>query len=106
MLQKQVNALVVFHHATFVMAVVFLVLVVPATAAEKTDYTKLPGYVDFGAMEIFGDVEATVEVFLKGSLLVLAREAVADDTIWVHNPDYVAIIIVAAAAEGRDVVRG
>jgi hypothetical protein len=56
-----------------------LALVAPATAEEKTDYTKLPGYVDFGAMEIFGDVEATVEVFLKGSLLAMARAAVADE---------------------------
>jgi hypothetical protein len=50
-----------------------------AMAAPEQDYTKMPGYVDFGSMKVFGDVEATVEVFLKGSLLALAREAVADE---------------------------
>jgi hypothetical protein len=52
----------------------------PSTAgAEETDYSKLPGYVDFGAMGVFGDIESSVEVFLKGSLLVLVREAVKDE---------------------------
>ncbi|UCH85556.1 MAG: DUF4252 domain-containing protein [Candidatus Latescibacterota bacterium] len=50
-----------------------------AAAADKTDYTKMPGFVDFGAMDVFGEQEATVEVFLKGSLLAMAREAVGDD---------------------------
>jgi len=50
-----------------------------AGAESEQDYTKMPGYVDFDAMEIFGDVEASVEVFLKGSVLVLVREAVKDD---------------------------
>lgn len=60
-------------------AIACLVLIVPTATADKTDYTKMPGYVDFGAMEIFGDVEATVEVYLKGSLLAMARAAVADE---------------------------
>ncbi|MEJ2722500.1 MAG: DUF4252 domain-containing protein [bacterium] len=50
-----------------------------APAASEKDFSKMPGYVDFEAMKIFGDAEATVEVFLKGSLLTLAREAVADE---------------------------
>jgi len=62
-----------------VVFVAILALFGPVASAEKTDYTKLPGYVDFGAMEIFGDVEATVEVFLKGSLLAMARAAVAEE---------------------------
>jgi len=62
-----------------IIAVACLGLIVPTALAEKTDYTKMPGYVDFGAMQIFGEVEATVEVFLKGSLLAMARAAVADE---------------------------
>lgn len=49
----------------------------PLRAGSADDYTKLPGYVDFGAA--IDDVEATVEVYLKGSLLVIAREAVKND---------------------------
>ena len=49
----------------------------PAQAGSNEDYTKLPGYVDFGPA--LGDMEASVEVYLKGSLLVLAREAVKDE---------------------------
>jgi hypothetical protein len=50
----------------------------PASAASPDeDYKKLPGYVDFES--VVGDMEATVEVYLKGSLLVLAREAVKTD---------------------------
>jgi hypothetical protein len=48
-----------------------------ARAGSDKDVTKLPGYVDFGAA--VDDIEATVEVYLKGSLLVLAREAVKSD---------------------------
>ena len=49
----------------------------PAQAASEKDYTKQPGYVDFDP--ILGDMESSVEVYLKGSLLVLAREAVKDE---------------------------
>jgi hypothetical protein len=49
----------------------------PAQAASGKDYTKQPGYVDFDP--ILGDMESSVEVYLKGSLLVLAREAVKDE---------------------------
>jgi hypothetical protein len=53
-------------------------LTAPSTlAASDKDYTKQPGYVDFDA--ILGDMESSVEVYLKGSLLVLAREAVKDE---------------------------
>jgi hypothetical protein len=45
----------------------------PARAGSDEDYKNLPGYVDFAPM--LGDMEPTVEVYLKGSLLVLAREA-------------------------------
>jgi hypothetical protein len=48
-----------------------------AEAEAEKDYTKLPGYVDFG--QVLDGVEANVEVYLKGSLLVLAREAVKSD---------------------------
>ena len=54
-----------------------LVTPLPLHAGSNEEYTKLPGYVDFGLA--LGDMEATVEVYLKGSLLVLAREAVKDE---------------------------
>lgn len=53
-------------------------MLIAARTASDEDYKKLPGYVDFE--QTLGDMHASVEVFLKGSLLVLAREAVkADD---------------------------
>ncbi len=56
---------------------VALVTPLPLHADSDEEYTKLPGYVDFGLA--LDDMEATVEVYLKGSLLLLAREAVKDD---------------------------
>lgn len=50
-----------------------------AFAAPEKDYSKMPGYVDFDAMKIFDGVESSIEVYLKGSLLVLVREAVKED---------------------------
>ncbi len=50
---------------------------VAADTGSDESYKKSPGYVDFDP--IIGDMESKVEVFLKGSLLVLAREAVRDD---------------------------
>lgn len=38
-----------------------------------------PGYVDFEALGGFKDMSASVEVYLKGSLLVIAREALRHD---------------------------
>lgn len=63
------------------LALAILVLAVaPSTVlGEEKDYAKMPGYVDFGAMGVFKDVESSIEVFLKGSLLVLVREAVKDE---------------------------
>jgi len=60
-------------------AVAILAAYVPAAADTASDesYKKSPGYVDFEP--IVGNMESKVEVFLKGSLLVLAREAVRDD---------------------------
>lgn len=49
----------------------------PIRAGSEKDYTKQPGYVDFDP--ILGDMESSVEVYLKGSLLVLAREVVKDE---------------------------
>ncbi len=63
-----------------VLSLAILALVAPgAAAAPKDDYKKLPGYVDFEGMNIFGDLESTVEVFLKGPLLSMAVEAVRHD---------------------------
>ncbi len=63
-----------------VLSLAILALVAPgAAAAPKDDYKKLPGYVDFEGMNVFGDLESTVEVFLKGPLLSMAVEAVRHD---------------------------
>ena len=62
------------------LSLVVLALVAPgAAAAPKDDYKKMPGYVDFDRMNVFGDLESTVEVFLKGPLLSMAVEAVRHD---------------------------
>ncbi len=70
-----------YTRALAVLALTMLLVAVPqrgtrlgasSVAAEpKDDYTKMPGYVDFDKLGIFDDVEATVEVFLKGPLLKL-----------------------------------
>jgi len=48
-------------------------------AAADESYKKHPGYVDFASMGVFGDLEATVEVFLKGPLLDMAKGALANE---------------------------
>lgn len=65
--------------AALVIAIMALVVAPAAVIGAEKEYSKLPGYVDFSAMGVFKDVESSVEVFLKGSLLVLVREAVKDE---------------------------
>jgi hypothetical protein len=61
-----------------------LTFAVADTAAAKDkkksqDYTKHPGYVDFNALEIFGDEEATIEVYLRKPMLDLLRKFFKDE---------------------------
>jgi len=49
----------------------------PTQAVSEKDYSRQPGYFDFA--QILGDMESSVEVFLEGSLLVIAREVVKDE---------------------------
>ena len=63
---------------------VLLTFAVAATAAAKDkkkaqDYTKHPGYVDFNALEIFGDQEPTIEVYLRKPILDLLRKFFKDE---------------------------
>ena len=64
---------------------VVLILALAVTAAaqdkkkSKDDYKKHPGYVDFNTLEIFGDEEAKVEVYLKQPMLKLVSEFVKAD---------------------------
>lgn len=51
-----------------------LVLSFTSQTLPQEDLEKLPGYVDFNSMGLFGEEEATIEVFLKGSLLNLIAE--------------------------------
>lgn len=64
-----------------VLTLVVLALVAPGAAAvpKKDDYKRAPGYIDFEAMNTFGDLESTVEVFIKGPLLRMAVEAVREE---------------------------
>lgn len=52
---------------------VSLSLASPARAQEN--YEKLPGYVDFSSLDILGEEEASIEIFLKGTLLNLVSAA-------------------------------
>lgn len=47
----------------------------PAQADPADKYKDHPGYVDFESLGGFNDMETSIEVFLKGSLIVIAREA-------------------------------
>ena len=47
-----------------------------ALAGSKDDYKKMRGYVNFRPLGLLGNVEPNVEVFLKGPLLKMARQAV------------------------------
>lgn len=57
-----------------IVAVVLPFTLTAAIAAPDDAYKKLPGYVDFDAMGMFGDAEPKVEVFLRGPLLKMAIE--------------------------------
>lgn len=63
--------------------VLILALAVTAAAQSqkkpKEDYKKHPGYVDFNTLEIFGEEDAKVEVFLKQPMLKLVSEFVKED---------------------------
>jgi hypothetical protein len=63
----------------FALAVLAVSAVGTPRAVAAEDYAKLPGYVDFETMGIFGDTESTIEVFLKGPLLKMVTEAVKSD---------------------------
>jgi hypothetical protein len=47
----------------------------PAQAQDDKEIKKHPGYVDFEAIEIPGDAEETVEVYVRGPLLKLVAQA-------------------------------
>jgi hypothetical protein len=59
---------------------VLLTFAVSATTAvakdrkKTSDYTKHPGYVDFDALEIFGDVEPKIEVYVREQMLALVAK--------------------------------
>ena len=54
---------------TGVSAVLLLALAGAALASDPEDVTKLPGYVDFGVMNIFGKGEPTVEIIIESNLM-------------------------------------
>ncbi|MDH3215636.1 MAG: DUF4252 domain-containing protein [Candidatus Krumholzibacteria bacterium] len=56
-----------------------VMLSMPALSAPDDEYKSFRGYVDFGELSIFEKVEPKVEVFIKGPLLKLCREAVKNE---------------------------
>lgn len=63
--------------AAFVtIAVIAMSSATPVLSAPDDEYKKMRGYVDFAELGIFDKIEPSVEVFLKGPLLKLAKEAV------------------------------
>jgi hypothetical protein len=69
---------------TILLCVLLTIAVAATTAVAKDkskaqDYTKHPGYVDFNALEIFGDQEATIEVYLRKPMLDLLRKFIKDE---------------------------
>ena len=65
--------------AALIVAIAAFAATPTLVAGAEKDYSKLPGYVDFDQIGVFNEVESSIEVFLKGSLLVLVREAVKDE---------------------------
>lgn len=62
------------------LSVVLVVLfAAPALADPGDEYKKMAGYVDFEELGLVNEFEPSIEVFLKGPLLKLAREAVKHD---------------------------
>lgn len=59
--------------------VLVLLLAAPALAGPDDEYKKMAGYVDFEELGLVNEYEPSIEVFLKGPLLKLAREAVKYD---------------------------
>jgi hypothetical protein len=60
-------------------AVLIVLLAAPALAGPGEEYEKMAGYVDFAKLGLVGKFEPSIEVFLKGPLLKMVREAVKQD---------------------------
>ena len=56
---------------------ILLIFCIPFVSAQ--DYTKHPGYVDFGEIDELKDVEETVEVFIRGPLLRFVSKATRNE---------------------------
>lgn len=56
-----------------------IVLTSAGMAAAEEDITKDPGYVDFGAMNLFGKEDTTVEIFLDQNILQMMKAFGGDD---------------------------
>jgi hypothetical protein len=62
--------------------ITFLIVVGVASSAvgdTDKDLKKLPGYVDFETLDIFGDQEAKIEVYLKDDMLKLISKFTEDE---------------------------
>ncbi|MCK5406252.1 MAG: hypothetical protein KAJ37_02300, partial [Candidatus Krumholzibacteria bacterium] len=59
--------------------VLVMLLAAPTLADPGDEYKKMAGYVDFEELGLVTEFEPSIEVFLKGPLLKLAREAVKYD---------------------------
>jgi hypothetical protein len=58
---------------------ILIIVCAASIVLAKDDYKNHPGYVDFDMMGVFGEMDASVEVFLKGSLLKIVAGATRDE---------------------------
>jgi hypothetical protein len=61
-------------HVACIVGALALVCAGSARAGDGEDVTKLPGYVDFGTVALFGHKEADVEVLLEQNLINMVRD--------------------------------
>ncbi|MBD3287582.1 DUF4252 domain-containing protein [candidate division KSB1 bacterium] len=61
------------------LTIVFMLFIFCIPFVSAQDYTKHPGYVDFGDLDELQDVEETVEVFIRGPLLRFVSKATRNE---------------------------
>jgi len=64
-------------HIIFLMIILIGAVALPYLQAQ--DYTRHPGYVDFGNLENFKNSDETIEVFIKGPLLKFVAKATENE---------------------------
>jgi hypothetical protein len=65
--------------AILICVIIIFGITTSAVGGTEKDLKKLPGYVDFEALDIFGEQEAKIEVYLKEDMLKLVSKFVEDE---------------------------